>query len=95
MKMCPKVGCTNPIGKYPALSRRDNETDICSECGTIEAFEDFHKKLDKNSDTCEKCGGKHPSVTDTRWGKKLCMDCSYHYINNERHSEGYTPFGDE
>jgi len=29
-------------GKYPgALSRRDNETEICSECGVIEAIEDY------------------------------------------------------
>jgi len=26
---------------YPALSRRDNKTDICSDCGTEEAMVDF------------------------------------------------------
>lgn len=29
-------------GMYPgALSRTDNETEICSACGTLEALEDF------------------------------------------------------
>ena len=27
-------------GLYPALSRRDNDTDICSLCGVAEALED-------------------------------------------------------
>lgn len=32
-------------GAYPgALSRRDNKTEICSECGTMEAIEDFARK---------------------------------------------------
>ena len=26
---------------YPAISRRDNKTQICSECGTAEALFDF------------------------------------------------------
>lgn len=26
---------------YPALSRADNTTDICSKCGTVEALDDF------------------------------------------------------
>lgn len=31
----------NP-GAYPgALSRRDNKTEVCSECGQVEAIEDF------------------------------------------------------
>lgn len=31
-------------GAYPgALSRRDNKTEICSECGTMEAIEDFNR----------------------------------------------------
>jgi predicted RNA-binding Zn-ribbon protein involved in translation (DUF1610 family) len=35
---CPK--CDEPIGDHPALSRRDNKTQICSKCGTNEAMED-------------------------------------------------------
>jgi hypothetical protein len=37
--LCPR--CNKPLGAYPALSRRDNATDICSDCGTEEAFYDY------------------------------------------------------
>ena len=37
-RTCPKCGCEY-IGR-PALSRRDNETEICPDCGTREALED-------------------------------------------------------
>ena len=47
IKMCPL--CSEPIpnrlhaGEYcGALSRRDNKTEICSECGVMEAMEDFN-----------------------------------------------------
>lgn len=43
MRKCPK--CKGPLGDYPALSRRDNKTEICSECGMLEAFEDMEKAL--------------------------------------------------
>lgn len=36
---CPK--CRKMTKDFPALSRRDNETDICSACGIREAMEDF------------------------------------------------------
>lgn len=41
---CPRCGGGIPndinVGAYPgALSRTDNETEICSECGTMEALE--------------------------------------------------------
>ena len=36
--ICPK--CNKPYTEPPALSRRDNETYICSACGTEEALED-------------------------------------------------------
>jgi hypothetical protein len=43
--LCPRCGAPwskkhDGEGQYPALSRRDNKTDICSECGVKEAFED-------------------------------------------------------
>jgi len=46
-KKCPTCGSDDM--KYPALSRRDNETKICSKCGTAEALEDFanRKKNEK------------------------------------------------
>lgn len=36
---CPK--CKNYIQGYPAISRKDNKTKICSECGILEALESF------------------------------------------------------
>ena len=36
---CPR--CKRTYRGFPALSRRDNETDICSDCGTAEAMEDY------------------------------------------------------
>lgn len=49
IKMCPI--CSEPIpnrlhaGEYcGALSRRDNKTEICSECGVMEAIEDFNSR---------------------------------------------------
>lgn len=41
IKKCPK--CNKIINGYSAISRRDNETEICSECGQLEALEDFFK----------------------------------------------------
>ena len=40
-KICPK--CKHTIIGYPALSREDNKTEICSNCGTMEAIKDFLK----------------------------------------------------
>ena len=37
-KVCPI--CKNSIIGYPAVSRRDNRTEICATCSTIEALED-------------------------------------------------------
>lgn len=42
-KECPI--CGNPLGKYPAISRDDNETKICSNCGTLEALAIFKESL--------------------------------------------------
>ena len=36
--ICPR--CNQEYEGFPALSRRDNETDICSDCGTEEAMID-------------------------------------------------------
>lgn len=41
-KLCPR--CHQPIGEDPALSRRDNKTYICSQCGTAEALEDWKNR---------------------------------------------------
>lgn len=42
-KICPK--CHKQYSGYPAISRRDNKTEICSGCGQIEALEDLAKYL--------------------------------------------------
>ena len=39
MSICPKCK-REGVMKFPALSRRDNETEICSDCGTAEALSD-------------------------------------------------------
>lgn len=38
-KVCPR--CNEEYTGYPALSRKDNKTEICPDCGTAEAFEQF------------------------------------------------------
>lgn len=40
--VCPK--CHNPYTGYPAISRIDNKTKICSGCGVTEALIDFVTK---------------------------------------------------
>ena len=37
--ICPR--CSKTTKKYPALSRRDDKTGICPECGVDEAMFDF------------------------------------------------------
>lgn len=39
--ICPR--CGKEVHDYPALSRVDNKTEICSACGTKEAMLDFWK----------------------------------------------------
>ena len=40
-KQCPR--CGKYYSDYPAISRKDNKTEICSNCGTLEALEVFEK----------------------------------------------------
>ena len=37
---CPD--CKDTVTDFPAISRRDNRTEICSDCGTREALEDYY-----------------------------------------------------
>lgn len=39
-KVCPK--CKKTIIGYPSISRKDNKTEICSNCGTFEALESLY-----------------------------------------------------
>jgi len=54
-EICPR--CNGPIpnleswGKYPgALSRTDNKTEICSECGVDEAHKQYAGRLEPQSE---------------------------------------------
>lgn len=40
-KICAR--CGKAISGYPAISRKDNKTEICNNCGTLEALEDLIK----------------------------------------------------
>lgn len=40
-KIC--ASCGRAIIGYPAISRADNKTELCSNCGTLEAVESFRK----------------------------------------------------
>lgn len=46
VRICPI--CGKEYSEYPALSRRDNETEICPDCGVREAMEDFAKFMEEN-----------------------------------------------
>lgn len=42
-KVCPI--CKKPIIGYPAISRKDNKTEICSSCGQAEAIKEFYEYM--------------------------------------------------
>lgn len=42
-ELCPI--CNKELGQYPAISRKDNKTKICSECGTLEALKAWEENL--------------------------------------------------
>ena len=44
-RICPK--CGKEYTEHPALSRMDNETLICPDCGVREALESIGVKLDE------------------------------------------------
>lgn len=45
VRQCPK--CHKEYTAPPAISRQDNETEICSRCGTLEALEQAHLPPDE------------------------------------------------
>ena len=52
MKKCPR--CKKEFEGHPAISRRDNKTEICSDCGIQEAIFDFklyqvHTKINQKT----------------------------------------------
>ncbi len=44
--VCPR--CKKKVNDHPAMSRRDNKTDICDSCGTAEAIFDLKMSYMKN-----------------------------------------------
>ena len=52
IRTCPM--CGRQYEDYPAISRKDNETEICPVCGMREALEAwFDNERSKNNDSCE------------------------------------------
>ena len=47
-RICPI--CGREYTDYPALSRRDNATEICPDCGVDEALEDFFNNSNINKE---------------------------------------------
>ena len=49
--VCPI--CGNTYNGYPAISRKDNKTEICPDCGVVQALVDYynHNMLKKNKST--------------------------------------------
>ena len=45
--ICPR--CKREFNEYPALSRRDNKTEICPACGQKEAMDDYFNYLEKKA----------------------------------------------
>ena len=48
---CPK--CKRNFDRLLALSRRDNKTMICDECGMQEALDDYAKWIERKTDEKE------------------------------------------
>lgn len=42
-RICPV--CGREYTEYPALSRKDNKTEICPQCGIEEALEEFFREF--------------------------------------------------
>lgn len=57
-KTCPK--CGKQYSGYPALSRVDNKTEICPDCGNKEAVDDYYKFMKKIDEVFDmERAGKH------------------------------------
>lgn len=63
-KKCPICGKT--YTDFPALSRRDNKTYICPDCGVDEAMEDYFKAMSKQENLTEDLKGTGEDQTQTQ-----------------------------
>jgi predicted RNA-binding Zn-ribbon protein involved in translation (DUF1610 family) len=43
--MCKRNFLQEPLVRYCSLSRKDNKTYICNDCGNIEAFGDYFQNV--------------------------------------------------
>ena len=71
MKVCPI--CKKGYEIAPAISRRDNKTLICPDCGTKEAMADGGLSADKQReilDMIHKYSGKFESGTEDERGEE-------------------------
>jgi len=86
---CPR--CREPLDRYPALSRVDNKTAICSPCGTHEAIQCF-KRGSATPITDWPLGGEtvedeSKCHSETCWAIALdgaggyCADCCYKAVD--------------
>lgn len=50
-RKCPR--CGQVYFKYPALSRKDNQTLICPDCGTREALESIGVGIEEQNEILE------------------------------------------
>ncbi len=86
MKKCPS--CGGQIEGIGALSRKDNKTEICSNCGTMEALEEWKRREDPKEMieivTCKDCN-KHEYYGAMIWfkGKSYCRRCTYNRWKEE------------
>lgn len=48
VRICPE--CNKEFKGYGAISRKDNKTIICPECGVKQAMEDYIKYFEKSKD---------------------------------------------
>lgn len=73
-KKCPL--CGKEYTDYPALSRKDNKTYICSDCGVAEALEDYYKNIKKEDkeviyDTTMSVATEIKDILDRTYPEKL------------------------
>lgn len=90
IKECPK--CHKKYTQFPAVSRRDNKTYICPQCGVDEAIEDMLKnKKDENKEikTEEDTNNQHYIAKCTLFDNTTEIPNTY-LLLDEKNSDGQT-----
>jgi len=98
---CPR--CGNWVTDFPAISRRDDKTEICSRCGTEEALNDFTRdkfgRPVKEEIRCMDCGKpiKHKREAPSGSFLPRCSKCNRkrwrQYFDSESEQIGRTSPG--